>query len=177
MFSAAGDLLATSAGDLKARVFRVPSEKPEPLFPPVPHSRVEHGLAHGGPDRVAPRFAAGDQVLLTVEEPSHSTHNLVWRSATTGKFLTSTAAPPGQSFLTAFAVSPQGHQVAALWDSNGWLLDARTRIILAAIPTDRFNWCEDLVFAADGKTLVTCGHDMMAQFWSVDLPNNVLTAS
>ena len=31
---------------------------PDPLFPPVAHVPAEYGINHGGPDRVAPRFAA-----------------------------------------------------------------------------------------------------------------------
>ena len=49
-FSADGAMLATSARDLKARVFRVASEKPSPLFPPLPHVLAEYGINHGGPD-------------------------------------------------------------------------------------------------------------------------------
>jgi serine/threonine protein kinase/WD40 repeat protein len=168
-FSASGELLATSAGDLKARVFQIREGEKEPLFPPIAHLRPEHGLAHGGPDRVAPRFAANDQVLLTAErEPQHAAR-LVWRSATTGTFLQARTPPPGQDFLTAFAVNPQGTQAAVMWEDQGELCDARTGGILAAITTgSRYNWCEDVTFAPDGKTLVTCGHNMLAQGWSVD---------
>ena len=199
-FSASGELLATSDRD-KARVFRIGSEKGEPLFPPVPHTRPEHGLAHGGPDRVAPRFAADDQVLLTVESIEHGVHQLVWRSATSGKVLPSSKPLPGQGFLTAFAVSSGGDRVAAMWEDNGQLWDAQTKRLLGAngmrarfnfdvltrlAAEDKLpptistgaNWCEDVVFSADGKTLITCGHNMRTQFWSVeDRQNGPLTAS
>ena len=55
-FSADGAMLATSARDLKARVFRVASEKPSPLFSPLPHVLAEYGINHGGPDGVAPQL-------------------------------------------------------------------------------------------------------------------------
>jgi WD40 repeat protein/predicted Ser/Thr protein kinase len=177
--SASGRLLVTSAGDQKARVFRLGVDKDEPLFPPVPHSRPEHGLAHGGPGPVAPRFAAGDQVLLTIENIAQGRHRLVWRSALTGKLLTARVAPPGQEFLTAFAVSPRGDRVAAMWEDRGWLWDSQTQRVLAAIETGgRSNWCEDVVFTPDGKTLITVGHNMLAQFWSVEeRPNGALVAA
>lgn len=202
-FSVSGRFLATSARDHKARVFRINSDTSEPLFPPVPHTRTEHGLAHGGADRVAPRFAADDSVLLTVESMGEHTHRLAWRSAASGKLLTATQAPgggslttaartildpamplfsippSGQNFLTAFTVSPRGDQVAVMWEDNGQLWDTRTRRLLGTLAMgERYNWCEDIAFAPDGKTLVTCGHNLRAQFWSVEnRPKGWLTAS
>lgn len=161
-FNATGDQLATAALDNKARVFRITRDAQQPLFPPVTvEPRAEYGSNHGGPDRVAPRFAANDQVLLTV-----SNNRLMWHSAATGKLLTSTAAPPGEG-LARFAVSAQGNQVAVLWEYTGLLMDAQSRRILAAVPTKRQAWTEDADFAADGKALVTCGLNRVAQLWSV----------
>jgi hypothetical protein len=96
-FSAAGDLLATSARDLKARVFRVGQGDNDPLFPAVGADVVgESGSNHGGSDLVAPRFVAGDQVLVNVERTQQGTYTLAWRSATTGKLL-SRSAPPDKT--------------------------------------------------------------------------------
>ena len=96
--------------DMTARVFRVPSTKPDPLFPPVPHVLAEYGINHGGPDRVAPRFAAGDTTLLTVGQ--HATaYFLHWRSATTGESLAMTKAP-SSDFLSAFDVSSGGERAS-----------------------------------------------------------------
>jgi WD40 repeat protein len=68
--------------------------------------------------------------------------------------------------------------VAAFWAGLGRLWDTRTRAVLGAIPSHHLHWCEDLAFTADGKTLVTGGHDMNARFWSLDdRPNYNLTPS
>jgi len=167
-FSADGALLATSARDMKARVFRVVSEASEPLFPPVPHILAEYGINHGGPDRVAPRFAAADSTLLTVEK-SGSSYNLQWRSAATGRILDTSGALPGHDFLTSFEVSAIGDHVAVALDNNvAGIWDAQTRSILASIPTGERSWCEDVRFSADGQELITCGHDMKVKTWSVE---------
>ncbi len=184
-FSAAGDLLATSARDLKARVFRVEPGQDEPLFAPVPHTLGEyqfHDMNQGGPAQVAPRFVAADQTLLTVEveeeEPPRK-FDLVWRSARTGKLLKKVGAPPGQDWLWKFAVSPQGNRVAALWPQEGRLLDAQTRqvksprepgeTVIAAIPAPQpWSVNQDVTFTSDGKKLVTCGTDSTVRFWFTD---------
>jgi len=172
-FSANGALLATSARDMKARVFQVASEKFGPIFPPVPHVLAEYGINHGGPDRVAPRFAAGDSTFLTVER-SGSAYNLQWRSAVTGEILTTSKAPPEHDFLAAFDVSPKGDRVAVSWnDGVVRMWDAETRAVLASIPTSELDWCEDIVFSADGRVVVTCGQDMKVQTWSVEDERNL----
>jgi WD40 repeat protein/tRNA A-37 threonylcarbamoyl transferase component Bud32 len=178
-FSASGELLATSARDGKVRVFRIAPGEREPLFPPVDAEvSGEDGTNHGGTDQVGPRFAADDQVLLTVERTSQRNHELTWRSATTGKLIGSTNI--GHWTLNSFAVSPRGDRVAAFWAVDGGmgrLLDTRTRGILAAIPT-KSGIIEDTAFGDDGKTLVVGSSDMMAQFWSVDdRPNLSLVPS
>jgi len=177
-FSAAGDLLATSARDLKARVFRVAAEGREPLFPPVPHTLAEYGISHGGPDRVAPRFAADDQVLLTANHTAVGVSPFVWRSATTGTILASSEVRPTRDFLNAFTVGTDGIIGATVWGRDARLWNARTQQILAAVPTFQSDFPEDVVLAADGKTLVTCGHDTTVRFWSVDdRPGDTLTPS
>jgi WD40 repeat protein/tRNA A-37 threonylcarbamoyl transferase component Bud32 len=155
-FSTTAELLATSANDSKARVFRVPSDRAEPLFPPVPHVRPEDVYSHGGPDRIVPRFAADDRVVLTVEGDSV----LVWRSATTGGLLGRTIEG------AAFAVNEQGTRVASVLGEKGRLMDGRTRETLAPIsfPT----WNEHVIFSADGQTLVGCSSDTRVRFWSVE---------
>ena len=158
---------------MKARVFRVASDASGPVFPPVPHFPAEYGINHGGADRVAPRFAASDSTLLTVER-SGTVYNLQWRSAATGKVLTTSRALPGHDFLGAFDVSPGGDRVAASWnDGVARLWDSRTREVLASIPTSEINWCEDVLFSPDGQVLVTGGHDMKVQTWSVDDQRNL----
>jgi serine/threonine protein kinase/WD40 repeat protein len=171
-FSATGDLLATSARDLKARVFRSCSEDGEPLFPPVAHTLGEYHAGNninGGPDLVAPRFAADDRVLFTVERTPQAAYSLIWRSATTGKLIGSYLAPPGHDYVTTFAVSPDATRVAtAVWEGDGLLWDAQVPRALAYIPASRWQWFNDVTFAANNKTLVTCGIDGIARFWSVE---------
>ncbi len=99
-------------------------------LPPVPHVLAEYGINHGGPDRVAPRFAAGDSTLLTVGQHD-SAYFLHWRSATTGESLAMSKAQ-GHDFLGAFDVSPRGDRVAAVWDGDGLLWDAHKRMAVAA---------------------------------------------
>ena len=53
------------------------------------------------------------------------------------------------------------------------LWDAQTRAILASIPTSELDWCEDMVFSADGQVVVTCGQDMKVQTWSVEDERNL----
>jgi WD40 repeat protein/tetratricopeptide (TPR) repeat protein/tRNA A-37 threonylcarbamoyl transferase component Bud32 len=162
-FSSTGELLATAGSDSKARVFRVSLEGSGPLFPPVRHVRPEDVYSHGGADRAAPRFAAGDQVLLTVEGDGGDNSFLIWRSSITGKLL-------GRSAEGAvFAVSEPGNLVASHAGPKGRLLDARTREVLAPMRLSGTGlWNEHIVFSADGRTLVTCGSDTRARFWSVE---------
>ena len=134
-FSSDGVMLATSARDLKARVFRADSNHPDPVFPPVPHVPADYGINHGGPERVAPRFAARDQTILTVERIG-SLYNLRWRSAATGEILMTSGTQPGHDFLGAFDVSPDGERVAAAWKDGVYRMwDATSRTLLASIPT------------------------------------------
>ena len=53
------------------------------------------------------------------------------------------------------------------------LWDAQTRAILASIPTSELDWCEDMVFSADGQVVVTCGQDMKVQTWSMEDERNL----
>ena len=172
-FSADGAMLATSARDMKARVFRVTSEQSDPVFPPVPHALAEYGINHGGPERVAPRFAAADRVLLTVER-SGAVYNLRWRSTVSGEVLTTTETEVGKEHLGAFDVTPDGSRVAVAWAGGSIrLCDAATRSIVAAIPSGPMDWCEDLVFSADGQVAVTCSQDTKVQLWSVNVQRNL----
>ncbi len=172
-FSADGALLATSARDMKARVFRVASEQADPVFPPVPHALAEYAINHGGPERVAPRFAAADRVLLTVER-SGTVYNLCWRSAASGEVLTTTDTEVGKEHLGAFDVTPDGSRVAVAWAGGSIrLCDAATRRIVAAIPSGPMDWCEDLVFSADGQVAVTCSQDTKVQLWSMNVERNL----
>ena len=66
-FSTDGALLGDVGAGHESQSLSRASEKRVPIFPPVPHVLAEYGINHGGPDRVAPRFAAGDSILLTVE--------------------------------------------------------------------------------------------------------------
>ena len=168
-FSTSGNLLATSARDLKARVFRVGTDRSDPVFSPVPHVLAEYGINHGGPDRLPPPFVDGDRTLHTVEKFG-SNYNLAWRSSATGEILAQSAPPVLHEapYLTAFDVSHDGNRVACAWSVLGRLLDARSHAIISAIPTSGDNWCEDMVFSADGETVITCGHNMKVQTWSLD---------
>jgi WD40 repeat protein len=173
-FSAAGALLATADNRNKARVFRVPSSGIEPLFPPVLHAQPEDVYAHGGADRVAPRFADADKAVLTVEGNGGHMSVLMWRSSTTGEVLGSSADG------AAFAVNDQGTQVAANTGARGRLLDAQSREVLAPIQVSASgSWTEHTLFSADGQTVVTCGSDTTARFWSTDedRPGAVLSES
>jgi eukaryotic-like serine/threonine-protein kinase len=167
-FSKSGSLLATSARDMKARVFQVASERSDPVFPAVPHVLAEYGINHGGPDRVAPRFIDQDRAFLTVEKFGPG-YNLVWRSSATGEIVGRSAPPVlhEAEYLAAFDVNLDGDRVASAWAVLGRLLDAHSQGIIAAIPTTAENWCEDVVFSADGETVVTCGNNMKVQTWSV----------
>jgi WD40 repeat protein len=184
--STAGDLLATSASDLKARVFRVDADEKEPLFPPVPHAANFSGFNHGGPDRIAPRFAVEDSVLLTVDPSrgaSGTAHTLICRTATTGKLMAPNASIRLGGILASFAVSPRGDRAVALWDRGRLFAVPPRGVVLAAIPTDSSPgrdsaYCEDAVFAANGRMIVTGGHNRLVRFWSVDNPVDFhLTAS
>src|SRR5262249_9095550 len=135
----------------------------EPLFSPVRHALPEDVYAHGGADRATPRFVAGDQVVLTVEGDGGGNSFLAWRSATTGKLLGSSAD------VAAFAVSEQGNRVASTAARKGRLLDGHTRNLVAPIPLSGIGiWNEHVIFSVDGQTLVTCGQDTRARFWSVE---------
>jgi WD40 repeat protein len=169
-FSMRGELLATAARDAKARVFRVPNDGSEPIFPPVPHvMRETSETSHLGSDVVAPRFATDDTVLLTLDEPQGfpDRRTLVWRSALTGVPMPES---PAREFvgLCSFAVSLGGKYVAALGDVKGRLWDARSQKVLSAIPgPPAFAWNEHVAFSDDGETLITCAHDTRARLYSV----------
>jgi eukaryotic-like serine/threonine-protein kinase len=162
-FSSTGELLATATRDNKARVFRVPSEGAGPLFPPVRHVDGYGEYSHTGPDVSCPRFAAGDQVLLTVEPNQGNDPVLRWRSSATGTLLFN--SPEGG----IFAVSEQGNHIASLGEIKGRLLNANTRQVLSPIPAPApWMWNEHVIFSADEQMLVTCGHDTRARFFSVE---------
>jgi WD40 repeat protein len=161
-FSSGADRLATASRDKKARVFRLPSEAAEPLFPPVPHVADYATYSHTGPDVSCPRFAAADQVLLTVEAVQGDTLGLKWRSAATGRELAR------KTEGDIFAVSEQQARVAVLGETKGRLLNAYTGQVLSPIPAaPPWRWNEHVIFSADEQTLVTCGHDTRARFFSV----------
>jgi tRNA A-37 threonylcarbamoyl transferase component Bud32 len=166
-FSAAGDRLATSARDRKARVFPVTPGGAGPLFPPVAHWLGEYSdYAFSDPGQFAPRFAAGDRVLLTVEKAPQGLYTVVRRSVRTGERLTSCDIPGEGDYLVAFAVSPRGRHAVALWGDSARLFDASSGEVLAALPHGPARFL-DATFAADGKSLVTCGGDGSVRFWSV----------
>jgi WD40 repeat protein len=162
-FNATGDRLAAGCRDRTARVFPVPTDKAEPLFPLVRHSGDDGEYSHTGPDVYCPRFAAADQVLLTVDYRPNQPPVLRWRSAATGKELAS------HEENGVFAVSDQGEYVAGLGEIKGRLFDAATRQPILPIPAALPGmWNEHAVFSADQKTLVTCSHDTRVRFWSVE---------
>ncbi len=167
-FSSDGGLLATSARDARARVFAVGSAAAQPLFSPVPHVLAEYAINHGGADRVAPRFANGDAVLLTVE-PSQGMYNLQWRSSRSGAIVRTTPATDGHFFLSAFRVNATGTRVAAAWsDGRVVVLDAATGAISSSIPTTESYWVEDLAFTAGDEELALGTHGMRVEFWRLD---------
>jgi WD40 repeat protein/tetratricopeptide (TPR) repeat protein len=161
-FSSTGELLATGDKDNKARVFRVSAASAEPLFPPVRHLGGDGVYSHTGPEVSCPRFAAGDQLLLTLERDQGAESLLAWRSASDGKLLSTTAEG------AIFAVNGRGNLVASLGVTKGRLLDAAKRQVLAPIPASApWMWNEHVIFSADEQTLVTCGHETRARFFSV----------
>jgi WD40 repeat protein/tetratricopeptide (TPR) repeat protein len=166
-FSRASELLATSARDGKARVFRVGSAEEKPLFPPVNHFLGEYGnQTSDEPGRVPPRFAAADKILLTVERMPEGPYALIRRSAFTGEFLSSSGVPPGGNYLSGYAVNSQGDRAVALWSDSARLFDTATGNALAALPSGRTRF-ESAAFDSDGNTLVTCGMDGSIRFWSL----------
>jgi WD40 repeat protein len=162
-FSSGADRLATASRDKKARVFRVPSGGADPLFPPVAHVGEYGTYSHTGPDVSCPRFAAGDQVLLTAERYQGEDFVVKWRSSTTGIELAS------KTLGDLFAVSDQQAMVAVLGGTKGRLVDAYTGQVLSPIPAaPPWLWHEQVIFSADDQTLVTAGHDTRVRFFSVN---------
>jgi WD40 repeat protein/tRNA A-37 threonylcarbamoyl transferase component Bud32 len=176
-FSADGVILATSARDEKARVFRVAADTSDPLFPPVPHVPAGYGISHGGAESVAPRFAAGDRVFLTVGKKTRdAVYGLQWRSAATGEILKTSEPPLGHDYVGAIKVSPDGNRVVVSRDA-GWvrMWDARTQEIVAGIRPGEgaLDWCEDFAFSADGTVVATCDQNMRVQTWFVEDERNL----
>jgi WD40 repeat protein len=177
-FGSNSERLATAARDGMARVFRVPSEQSEPLFPPVPHSLGLDEFNHRGADALTPSFANGDQILLTVPAVPKSNHRLLWQSAATRKKHQFSAGPPNDNPLMSFAVSPEGRYAAGLWAGDGRIWDMRTRHVLSPIPGSDVTSYEDVAFSSDGSLLVTSSDDSAVRFWSVpDLASQKPTAS
>jgi WD40 repeat protein/tetratricopeptide (TPR) repeat protein/tRNA A-37 threonylcarbamoyl transferase component Bud32 len=162
-FSSTGDLLATASRNNRAQVFQISAGSGVPLFPSVPHFGADGEYSHLGPDVACPRFAAGDQALLTVERYNGNDPFLRWRSTATGM------AMPGTIAGGIFAVSDHGDHLAVLDGTKGRLLNAHTRQIVSPIPASPpWQWQEHVIFSADERTLVTCSHDTRARFWSVE---------
>jgi WD40 repeat protein len=162
-FNSTGDRLAAAFRDRTARVFRVPTDTPDPLFLPVRHGVEDGEYRHTGPEVGGPRFAAADQVLLTVDDEGDGGPVLRWRSADTGQVLAS------HGDTGVFAVSDHEKYVAALGAIRGRLFDAATRQVVLPIPAPpRGMWNEQVIFSTDQKTVVTCSHDSRVRFWSVE---------
>ncbi len=169
VFDGPGARLVTVAEDRKARAYAVPSEGADPLYEPMPHSLGDFGVSHGGADAVAPRFADGDRVLVTIT----GRRDLAWREAATGRVIANRPAPGSQNYLTSLAVSPDGKAIAATWESTGRVFNATDAGTTHSLPRVS-SWNEGVAFAPDGGLVATCGADTTVRFWSTEMSEDLM---
>ena len=159
-FSARGDLLATGCADQQARAFRVPGDPaaPGPIYPPVPHvwSWAEDDPRSARP--IAPTFALGGRLLLTLAGPAE----VSVRDAATGAPVGRVAGPE----YTALAASPDGRHFALGWYQGAALHDAATGRRIGPDMPHR-NSVAALAFRPDGRALLTGCVDNTARAWAV----------
>ena len=157
-FSADGIAPGDVRSRQQARVFRIPSTKPDPSLSSCP--ALPGGIRNQPRGRRSRRpSVCGRRHDVTHGRKHDSSYFLHWRSATTGESLAMSKAQ-GHDYLGAFDVSPHGDRVAAIWDGDGLLWDAHRRMAVAAFPAGAQTWCEDTTFSADGKIAGGGGHDM-----------------
>jgi WD40 repeat protein/tRNA A-37 threonylcarbamoyl transferase component Bud32 len=164
-FNDQGNRLATACGDGQARVFALPGGTDPgpgvpgaaPLFSPVPHRL-------GSLSAIVPTFVDGGRGLLTCADGTR----LVWSNAETGKPARSIVCPAGNSPLNVLALSPDRRYLALAWESGVQMWDVGDEKPHAVGPFLRPEGTAlDAAFDATGKMLVTCGHGLAADFWSV----------
>jgi WD40 repeat protein len=154
-FNHEGDRLVTACADRQARLFAVPGlpGQPAPLFDPVPHS-----------PRLAspPAFVDGDFGLVTIT----GWQQLTWWNAESMKRGWVGDIPTKAYDLARVVAGPQGKSYAAGGFSLAQVWSAAAGAT-GSIALEHLNLVEDLVFSADGRTLLTMSWDETAQLWSL----------
>jgi WD40 repeat protein/predicted Ser/Thr protein kinase len=157
-FNHKGDRLVTACADKQARLFAVPGLPggPEPLFDPVPHSP-----SYAWP-LPPPAFVDGDRGLVTIT----GLQQLTWWDAESMKRAQAGDIATRSYSLARVVASPRGE-----WFATGGFSIAEVWNCAAgtsrSIALEHLNLVEDLVFSADGTTLLTMSWDETARLWSL----------
>jgi WD40 repeat protein len=156
-FNHKGDRLVTACADGRARLYAVPGlpGRPAPLFDPVPHSP-----AYGWATR--PAFVDGDRGLVTVS----GDRQLTWWNAESMKPVPAGDITTKSYGLSKVVASPRGD-----WFATGGFSGVEVWSCAAgasrSLVLEHLNFVEDLVFGADGTTLLTASWDETARLWSL----------
>jgi WD40 repeat protein len=167
-FHPRGDRLATGCWDQKARVFAIPNETGEPLFPPVDHLLSSHPLSAGqtGP----PTFLDGGRGLLTNDRVAQRDHpaQLAWRDAETGKVIRSIPFHcPIEHFVWTVAVSPDDKYFAVTGAGGAQIWEVATGQAVSPLLRNRERDSVSAAFSPDGRTLLTASIDRTLRRWLV----------
>jgi WD40 repeat protein len=160
-----GRYLATGCRDQKARLFAVPGDADQPLWPPVPHIQAKGHARYPPVFFSPPLFIDGGRGLLTYAGKG----GLTWRAVETGAEVRTLDSPEVSGRVAAAKLSPDGRYLALF----GHQIPGIVRLfeVSTGRPVgpvlEHKNTVFDAAFSPDGRMLLTSSSDNTARLWAV----------
>jgi WD40 repeat protein len=163
----AGRYLATGCRDQQARLFAVPGDATQPLWPPVPHIQAKsRGIRDNWDCCCAPPvFVDGGRGLITYGGKG----GLTWRAVETGVEVRTLDSPELSGRIAAIELSPDGRYLAVF----GRILPATIRVFEMATGRplgpllEHQNTIYSATFSPDSRMLLSCSSDNTLKLWAV----------